>query len=88
MATFNDLNLYSEPTGFGKKSFGRKTAFGKFSESRTILLKNNDPLDAALFYLALNKKPLVCSLFKTVKDTRMYKFFQNDFLIFEWVLKG
>ena len=30
---------------------------------------NNDPLDAALFYLAMKKKGVLWGLFKTVKDT-------------------
>lgn len=39
----------------------------------------NDPLDAALFYLAMKKKGVLWGLFKTVKDTKMTEFFKNDF---------
>lgn len=40
---------------------------------------NNDPLDAAIFYLAMKKKTILVALFKTVKDTKMMDFFKNDF---------
>jgi hypothetical protein len=40
---------------------------------------NNDPLDAALFYLAMRKKGVLWGLFKTVKDVKMSEFFKNDF---------
>lgn len=39
----------------------------------------NDPLDSALYYLALKKKSVLLALFKTVKDTKMADFFKNDF---------
>ena len=45
---------------------------------------NNDPLDAAIFYLAMKKKALLVALFKTVKDTRMTDFFKNDFTQSKW----
>uniref|UniRef100_H2XV65 RAVE complex protein Rav1 C-terminal domain-containing protein n=1 Tax=Ciona intestinalis TaxID=7719 RepID=H2XV65_CIOIN len=52
--------------------------------ARAAFLKNNDPLDSALFYLALQKKAVLCGLFKSVKDTRMYGFFQNNFREERW----
>lgn len=45
---------------------------------------NQDPLDAALFYLAMRKKAILVALFKTVKDTRMTDFFKNDFSQAKW----
>ena len=39
----------------------------------------SDPLDAALFYLAMRKKGVLWGLFKTVKDIKMIEFFKNDF---------
>jgi hypothetical protein len=42
------------------------------------------PLDAALFYLAMKKKTLLAGLFRTVKDTRMTQFFSNDFKEDRW----
>lgn len=44
----------------------------------------NDPLDAAIFYLAMKKKGVLCGLFKTVKDTKMADFFKNDFNEAKW----
>lgn len=39
-----------------------------------------DPLDAALFYLAMKKKTLVCALLKRVNcDKRLLKLFEQDF---------
>jgi hypothetical protein len=43
-----------------------------------------DPLDAAMFYLAMKKKGVLCGLFKTVKDTKMADFFKNDFGEAKW----
>lgn len=45
---------------------------------------NNDPLDAALFYLAMKKKSLVWGLFRSIGDKRMTEFFQNDFKEEKW----
>jgi DmX-like protein len=45
---------------------------------------NNDPLDAALFYLAMKKKGVLWGLFKTIKDTKMADFFKNDFNESKW----
>uniref|UniRef100_H2YVA9 RAVE complex protein Rav1 C-terminal domain-containing protein n=1 Tax=Ciona savignyi TaxID=51511 RepID=H2YVA9_CIOSA len=52
--------------------------------ARAAFLKKNDPLDSALFYLALKKKAVLCGLFKSVKDTRMYAFFQHNFNEERW----
>ncbi|XP_048584043.1 dmX-like protein 2 isoform X2 [Nematostella vectensis] len=46
--------------------------------------KNQDPLDCALFYLGMKKKNVVCGLYRTVRDTRMSKFFSNDFTQDRW----
>lgn len=43
-----------------------------------------DPLDAALFYLSMRKKGVLCGLFKTVKDVKMAEFFKNDFSQSKW----
>lgn len=43
-----------------------------------------DPLDAALFYLAMRKKGVLGGLFKTVKDIKMAEFFKNDFGQQKW----
>ena len=52
--------------------------------ARAAFLKKNDPLDAALFYLALNKKPVLCGLYRTIKDERMHQFFQHNFSEDRW----
>ncbi|XP_076803738.1 dmX-like protein 1 [Clavelina lepadiformis] len=52
--------------------------------ARAAFLKKNDPLDAALFYLALNKKSVLCGLFRSVKDVRMNQFFQHNFAEERW----
>ena len=46
--------------------------------------EKSEPLDAALFYLAMKKKGVLWGLFKTVKDTRMTDFFKNDFNEAKW----
>jgi hypothetical protein len=45
---------------------------------------NSDPLDAALFYLAMKKKSLVWGLFRSIGDKRMSDFFRNDFNDDKW----
>ena len=52
--------------------------------ARAAFLKKNDPLDAAVFYLALNKKPVLCGLYRTIKDERMHQFFQRNFMEERW----
>jgi hypothetical protein len=44
----------------------------------------NDPLDSAIFFLAMKKKGVLCALFKSVKDTKMSDFFKNDFNQTKW----
>jgi len=43
-----------------------------------------DPLDAALFYLAMKKKSLVWALFRSKRDERMSSFFANNFSEDRW----
>jgi DmX-like protein len=43
-----------------------------------------DPLDAALFYLAMKKKSLVWALFRSKRDERMASFFSNNFTEDRW----
>ena len=47
-------------------------------------MKNQDPLDAALLYLAMKKQTLMKGLFKTVANNRMMTFFANDFSRDRW----
>ena len=46
--------------------------------------KNQDPLDAALFYLAMKKKSLVWGLYRSIRDDKMTQFFKNDFTEERW----
>lgn len=52
--------------------------------AKTAFQQKNDPLDAALFYLAMKKKGVLWGLFKTVKDVKMSEFFKNDFAEAKW----
>ena len=52
--------------------------------ARAAFLKNNDPLDAGVFYMALNKKAVICGLYRTIKDERMHQFFQRNFVEDRW----
>lgn len=45
---------------------------------------NQDPLDAAIFYLAMKKKSLVWGLYRSKRDDRMTSFFANDFSEDRW----
>ena len=62
------------------------TALRKLMEklAKTAFQKNQDPLDAAVFYLAMKKKSLVWGLYRSVKDERMTNFFQNNFSEERW----
>ncbi|XP_015792670.1 dmX-like protein 2 isoform X2 [Tetranychus urticae] len=43
-----------------------------------------DPLDSALFYLAMKKKSLVWGLYRSIGDRKMTEFFQNNFNEDKW----
>ncbi|XP_072393099.1 dmX-like protein 2 isoform X3 [Diabrotica undecimpunctata] len=45
---------------------------------------NQDPMDAALYYLALNKKNLLWGLYRSKRDDRMTAFFSNNFSEDRW----
>ncbi|XP_067270720.1 dmX-like protein 1 [Pseudorasbora parva] len=46
--------------------------------------RNNDPLDAALFYLAMKKKAVVWGLYRSHQNTKMTTFFSNNFSEDRW----
>uniref|UniRef100_A0A3B3ZPD6 RAVE complex protein Rav1 C-terminal domain-containing protein n=1 Tax=Periophthalmus magnuspinnatus TaxID=409849 RepID=A0A3B3ZPD6_9GOBI len=46
--------------------------------------RNNDPLDAALFYLAIKKKAVLWGLFRSQHDEKMTQFFKNNFTEDRW----
>lgn len=45
---------------------------------------NQDPMDAALYYLAMNKKNLLWGLYRSKRDERMTSFFANNFSEDRW----
>jgi len=49
----------------------------KMAKAQFLIKK--DPLDCALFYLALEKKGPLLALFKAVNNTQLFQFFSNDF---------
>ncbi|XP_073674811.1 dmX-like protein 1 isoform X2 [Garra rufa] len=46
--------------------------------------RNNDPLDAALFYLAMKKKAVVWGLYRSQQNVKMTAFFSNNFSEDRW----
>ena len=52
--------------------------------AKAAFQRNQDPLDAAVFYLAMKKKSLVWGLYRSVKDERMTAFFKNNFSEERW----
>ncbi|XP_063044678.1 dmX-like protein 2 [Engraulis encrasicolus] len=46
--------------------------------------RNNDPLDAALFYLAMKKKAVLWGLFRSQHDEKMTQFFSHNFSEDRW----
>ena len=52
--------------------------------AKAAFQRDNDPLDAALFYLAMKKKSLVWGLYRSKRDEKMTQFFSNDFKEERW----
>ncbi|XP_029115252.1 dmX-like protein 1 isoform X2 [Scleropages formosus] len=52
--------------------------------AKATFQRNNDPLDAAIFYLALKKKAVVWGLYRSQKNAKMTAFFSNDFNEDRW----
>eukprot|EP00094_Tigriopus_californicus_P002839 TCALIF_02737-PA protein Name:"Similar to DMXL1 DmX-like protein 1 (Homo sapiens)" AED:0.22 eAED:0.22 QI:0/0.72/0.68/1/1/1/19/158/2211 len=52
--------------------------------AKTAFQAKQDPLDAAIFYLAMKKKSLVWGLFRSIKDEKMTQFFANNFTEDRW----
>ena len=60
------------------KEYAEKVAKNTFNVTK-------QPLDAALWYLAMGKKSVLWGLFKSVGDQRMSGFFGNDFNEERWI---
>lgn len=52
--------------------------------AKTAYQENQDPLDAAIYYLAMKKKSVVWGLFRSKRDDRMTSFFANNFSEDRW----
>ncbi|KAK9408335.1 dmX-like 1 [Crotalus adamanteus] len=52
--------------------------------AKAAFQRNNDPLDAAIFYLAMKKKAVIWGLYRSLKDTKMTQFFGNNFTEDRW----
>ncbi|XP_011309847.1 dmX-like protein 2 isoform X2 [Fopius arisanus] len=59
-----------------------KTCIEKIAKS--AFQQNQDPLDAAIYYLAMKKKNIVWGLFRNKRDERMTAFFSNNFSEDRW----
>ncbi|XP_023723664.1 dmX-like protein 2 isoform X1 [Cryptotermes secundus] len=59
-----------------------KTCIEKVAKASYMV--KQDPLDAAIFYLAMKKKSLVWGLFRSKRDERMTHFFSNNFSEDRW----
>ncbi|XP_077200473.1 dmX-like protein 1 isoform X2 [Paroedura picta] len=52
--------------------------------AKAAFQKNNDPLDAAIFYLAMKKKAVIWGLYRSLRDTKMTQFFGHSFTEDRW----
>ncbi|KAJ8285262.1 hypothetical protein GJAV_G00024780 [Gymnothorax javanicus] len=52
--------------------------------AKAAFQRNNDPLDAAIFYLAMKKKAVVWGLYRAQKNPKMTAFFNNNFAEDRW----
>ncbi|XP_074184675.1 dmX-like protein 1 isoform X4 [Rhinolophus sinicus] len=52
--------------------------------AKAAFYRKNDPLDAAIFYLAMKKKAVIWGLYRSQKDTKMTQFFGHNFEDERW----
>uniref|UniRef100_H1A4L6 Dmx like 1 n=1 Tax=Taeniopygia guttata TaxID=59729 RepID=H1A4L6_TAEGU len=52
--------------------------------AKAAFQRNSNPLDAAIFYLAMKKKAVIWGLYRSQKDTKMTQFFGNNFTEDRW----
>ncbi|KAM5192027.1 dmX-like protein 1 [Mantella aurantiaca] len=52
--------------------------------AKAAFQRNNDPLDAAIFYLAMKKKAVIWGLYRSQKEAKMTQFFGNNFSEERW----
>ncbi|KAM9329747.1 LOW QUALITY PROTEIN: dmX-like protein 1 [Gastrophryne carolinensis] len=52
--------------------------------AKAAFQRNNNPLDAAIFYLAMKKKAVIWGLYRSQRDAKMTQFFGNNFSEERW----
>ncbi|XP_006873256.1 PREDICTED: dmX-like protein 1-like [Chrysochloris asiatica] len=52
--------------------------------AKAAFYRKNDPLDAAIFYLAMKKKAVIWGLYRSQKDAKMTQFFGHNFEDERW----
>ncbi|XP_040852531.1 dmX-like protein 1 isoform X5 [Ochotona curzoniae] len=52
--------------------------------AKAAFFRKNDPLDAAIFYLAMKKKAVIWGLYRSQKDAKMTQFFGHNFEDERW----
>ncbi|XP_049618495.1 dmX-like protein 1 isoform X2 [Syngnathus scovelli] len=52
--------------------------------AKATFQRSNDPLDVAIFYLAMKKKAVVWGLYRSQKNAKMTEFFRNNFSEDRW----
>ncbi|XP_074055713.1 dmX-like protein 1 isoform X6 [Macrotis lagotis] len=52
--------------------------------AKAAFYRKNDPLDAAIFYLAMKKKAVIWGLYRSQKDIKMTQFFGHNFAEDRW----
>ncbi|KAM9253350.1 dmX-like protein 1 isoform 1-T1 [Dugong dugon] len=52
--------------------------------AKASFYRKNDPLDAAIFYLAMKKKAVIWGLYRSQKDAKMTQFFGHNFEDERW----
>nr|XP_022328939.1 dmX-like protein 2 isoform X8 [Crassostrea virginica] len=52
--------------------------------AKAAFQKKKDPMDAAIFYLAMKRKNVLWGLYRSVDNKRLMDFFKNDFSVERW----
>lgn len=81
-----------DPTWSDLKQYGAGWWITNINQLRKTIEKvakaafqaNKDPMDSAIFYLAMKKKGILWGLFRSVNDKRMSEFFHNNFNEERW----
>ncbi|XP_069136751.1 dmX-like protein 2 [Argopecten irradians] len=52
--------------------------------AKAAFQRRKDPMDSAIFYLAMKKKNVLWGLYRSIEDKKMMQFFKNDFSQDRW----